>query len=274
MKVRRGAFAAALVLAALGGCVGRDAERRITVTGSSTIAPVVLRSAPFFEARRPDLRVDVQSGGSSRGFADLRSGVADVAMVSRPLAPSDGTGLEQHVLALDAVVLVVHESNPLAALTSDQVRDLWRGRVREGSAIGASPGPVIVVQKASGRGTFTVFMRHFGLSEEEVRADVIAGENQQVVRTVAADRHAIGYVSLGAVLHERASGVPVKPIALDGVEPTLEAVRSGRWPLVRPLLLVTRRDAKPAARRFVDFLLREEDVRRLVAEEGFVAPRS
>ena len=267
-------FGVVVACSALTQCGGSSHARRVSVTGSSTIAPVVLRAVPLLEAQRPGLRVDVQSGGSSRGLADLRAGLADVAMVSRALAPLDGPDLEPHVLALDAVVLVVHESNPLQGLTSEQVRDLWRGRIRDGAAIGAAPGPVTVVQKASGRGTFAVFMEHFGLAEEEVRPDVIAGENEQVVRTVASDPRAIGYVSLGAVLHDRARGVAVRPIALDGVAPTLDAVRSGRWPLVRPLLLVTHRNPAEPARLVVDFLLGDEEVRRLLAEEGFVAPRS
>lgn len=65
---------------------GADAaDGRVILTGSSTIAPLMAEIGKRFEERNPDIRVDVQTGGSSRGIADARSGLADIGMVSRAL---------------------------------------------------------------------------------------------------------------------------------------------------------------------------------------------
>ncbi|MFX8067301.1 substrate-binding domain-containing protein, partial [Acinetobacter baumannii] len=92
----------------------------ITVTGSSTLAPVLLEMAKAYEAKTPNVRVDVQTGGSSKGLADARSGKADIGMVSRARRP-DETDLQWTLVANDGLAIIVHKSNPLDALSADQV---------------------------------------------------------------------------------------------------------------------------------------------------------
>src|SRR4051812_26115375 len=71
----------ALLLLPLAGC----ARQTLTVTGASTIAPLAGEIGKAFEAAHPGVRVDVQTGGSSRGVNDTRAGLNSVGMVSRPL---------------------------------------------------------------------------------------------------------------------------------------------------------------------------------------------
>ena len=61
---------------------------RLVITGSSTVAPLAGELAKQFELLHPGVRIDVQSGGSSRGITDARRGTADIGMVSR--APKAG----------------------------------------------------------------------------------------------------------------------------------------------------------------------------------------
>ena len=73
------------------GTQAGEATGKLVVTGSSTVAPLVLEIAKRFETLHPDVRIDVQTGGSSRGIADAGSGLADIGMASRPL-DSNGAG--------------------------------------------------------------------------------------------------------------------------------------------------------------------------------------
>ena len=80
------------VVALLLACIALSldaAEGKLTVTGSSTIAPIVAEIAKRFEAKHPGVRVDVQTGGSSRGVQDVASGLADIGMASRELKPEE-----------------------------------------------------------------------------------------------------------------------------------------------------------------------------------------
>ena len=75
---------AALVLATL-SLAAHAADTKIVITGSSTVAPLIAEIGKRFEEKNPGVRVDVQTGGSSRGINDARSGLANIGMASRAL---------------------------------------------------------------------------------------------------------------------------------------------------------------------------------------------
>jgi len=254
------------------GCAretGGDAgHRRLVMTGSSTVAPLVATMAERFETQHPGVRVDVQAGGSTRGIHDVRTGLADVALVSRALTAAE-TDLRAYPVARDGIAIIVHADNPVAGLTRTAVEALYTARVTRWSALGGAERPVTVVHKAEGHSTLELFLEHFGLDRQAVRADVVAGHNQQVIKTVVANPGAVGYVSIGAAAHAEASGAPIRLLSLDGVPATLAEVGAGRYPLVRTLNLVTRGPAAGLAAEFIEFA-RSDDVHDLVGAQQFV----
>jgi phosphate transport system substrate-binding protein len=214
------------------------AHGRITLSGSSTIAPLASEIGKRFEATYPGVRVDVQAGGSSRGVADTRRGIAHIGMVSRALDAGEDD-LTAHRIAMDGVAIILHADNAVRQLTDRQIVDIYTGAVTNWSAVGGANATITVVNKAEGRSTLELFATHFAIAREKIEASVVIGENLHGVRTVAGDPHAIGYVSVGTAEFEKSKGVPIKLLPMNGVEPTTAAVRQGRFPLARPLNLVT-----------------------------------
>lgn len=252
---RTRALGVALLAAMAGACSpsagGR--EERLVVTGSSTLGPLVAELASAYERAHPGVRIDVQSGGSSRGIADVRSGLADIGMVSRALQGEERT-LESVTIARDGVGIIVNARNPVAALDEAEVKALYRGEIRSWAELGGYDAPVVVVHKAEGRATREVFLDHFGLGARAVRAHVIVGENEQAIKTVAGAPGAIGYVSIGTAAVDIEEGQSIRLVEVDGVTPTLANVRRGGYPMVRPLNLVTRAPAQGLARAFIDYV--------------------
>lgn len=248
---RRGALIL-LMLAGL-GCNGDRDQARLVLTGSSTVAPLASEIAKRFEASHPGVRVDVQMGGSSRGLADARKGLADIGMMSRALTAQEGD-VQGHVIAQDGLSMIVHQDNPVKALTDPQIVQLYTGAVRDWGALGGS-GPVTVVNKAAGRSTLEVFLKHFGLKDSAIKPDVVIGDNEQGIRTVAGNPRAVGYVSIGAAEQAVRAGVPIRALAIDG--------------LSRPLVLVTRATPAGLAGEFIAFA-RSPAVHDLVQQQFFV----
>ncbi|MGH8555167.1 MAG: phosphate ABC transporter substrate-binding protein, partial [Gammaproteobacteria bacterium] len=216
-----------------------DKSGKLVVTGSSTIAPLVAEIAKRFERQNPGVRVDVQTGGSSRGISDARNGLADIGMVSRALKPEEND-LSSHTLARDGITLIVHASNPVTALTGEQIVGIYTGRIQSWKDAGSADAPITVVNKAEGRSTLELFLAYFQLKAEEVKPSVVIGDNEQGVKTVAGNPDAIGYVSVGNAGYAATHGVPIKLLPLDGVPASRETVADGSFPLARPLVLVTR----------------------------------
>ena len=241
-----------------------DDDSILVVTGSSTVAPIAAEVARQFELERGGVRVDVQSGGSSRGIGDVRRGLAQIGMVSRALKGTEQQ-LETYTIARDGVGLIVNAANPLDALDAKSVVALYRGEISDWSELGGESGRPVIVHKAAGRATLEVFVDHFGLEPGAVAADVIVGENEQAIKTVAGNPDAIGYVSIGTAAVDIDAGVPIKLLVVDGVEASLANVRSGAYPISRPLNLVTREPAEGLTLAFIDY------VRSAAAEDVFEA---
>lgn len=241
---------------------------KLVITGSSTMAPLVSEIGKRFEARHPGVRVDVQTGGSSRGIADAINGLADIGMASRALKPQ-----EQHlhgaVIANDGITLILHTTNPVQELTDDQIRSIYTGNISNWNQVGGSDAPITVVNKAEGRSTLELFLHYFTLSNRDIHAHVVIGDNEQGIKTVAGNPHAIGYVSIGTAQYDATDGIPIRLLPLEHIPASIETVREGLFPLSRPLTLVTKSLPAGLIKTFIDFA-QSISVNDLILKEYFV----
>ncbi len=247
---------------------GGDSSQKIVVTGASTIAPLMSEIGKRFEEKHPGVRVDVQTGGSSRGVNDARQGLNDIGMASRP-ANEDEKDLIFKSIALDGVAMIVHSSNPVQELTPDQVRAIYRDQINNWSEVGGPDLPITVVHKAEGRSTLELFLKFFKLEPQEIKSEVIVGDNAQDIKSVATDASAVGYVSVGTAEFEVKRGTTIKALPLEGAAPTTDAVRAGQFPLARPLQLVTAKPPEGLVKELIEFAA-SPDVRDLVEGQFFV----
>ncbi len=246
----------------------KTASQRLVLTGSSTIAPLAGEIARRFESLHPGVRIDVQTGGSSRGIHDVRKGIAAIGMVSRALKP-DEADLQAFTIAQDGISIIVHAGNPVITLSRKQIADIYTGRITHWNAAGGTDARITVVNKAEGRSTLELFLDYLQLKNSEIKPHVIIGDNAQGIKTVIGNPHAIGYVSIGAAEYEARRGAPVRLLSLGGVEASVENVRQGIFPLSRPLNLVTSSEPQGLVRRFIEFA-RSPQVHDLVRAQYFV----
>ena len=251
------------------GCnKGDDKVQTLVITGSSTVAPLVREIGKRFEASHPGVRVDVQSGGSSRGLADARRGLADIGMVSR--APKQGEDdLTWFTIAEDGIAMIVHADNPVAELSNEQVVAIYTGGIESWSAVGGKDAPITVVNKAEGRSTLELFLEYYNLDNTKIQADVVIGDNQQGIKVVSGNPDAIGYVSIGTADFEAEQGAPIKALPIGGIPATLESVKNHEYPLIRSLSLVTKKEPAGLVKKFIDFC-RSKDLHDIVLEQYFV----
>lgn len=263
-----------LVLSAvvLAACGNGQTTTTVTLTGSSTIGPVMTEVARRYEAVNPTIRVDVQTGGSSRGIQDARTGLADIGMSSRALKPAEAEGANQHILARDGVAFLLHASNPVDNLSDDQLRDIYLGRISNWQQVGGKDAPITAISRANGRSELNIFQDYFGVTERQIKPDLIAGENQQGIKLVAGNPDAIIYMSIGTAETDQQAGVPIKLLPLAGVPASSQTVADGSFPMSRVLILVTADALTPAAKNLLDYAL-SPAVHDLIEAQAFVPAR-
>lgn len=244
---------------------------KLVLTGSSTVAPLAAELGKKFEKLHPNVRIDVQSGGSSRGIADARSGVADIGEVSRSLK-EDEKDLKPFAIALDGICVILHKDNPVKELSDKQVIDIYTGKIVNWKDMGGKDAPITVVNKAEGRSTLELFCHYYKLKNKDIKAPVIViiGDNQQGIKTVSGNPNSIGYVSIGTAEFEASQGAPIKLLAVGGVEASLANVTARKFALMRELNLVTKNEEPTGLKKaFLDFCTSKE-ANESIKEQFFV----
>ncbi|PJH74519.1 MAG: phosphate-binding protein, partial [Anaerolineae bacterium CG_4_9_14_0_8_um_filter_58_9] len=103
--------------------------------GSDTIVNLALAWAERYQQEHPEVRISVTGGGSGTGIAALLNGTVDIANASRQIkseemqeAQSKGINPVEHVIARDAIAVIVHPDNPVSELTLQQISDIYSGK--------------------------------------------------------------------------------------------------------------------------------------------------
>ena len=251
----------------------KGAERALSLQGSTTVFPIAQRMAEEFMAQHPEVNITVRGGGSGVGIAALLDGAIDIAMASRPMKTKElkkarAKGIEPvaTVIARDGIAVIVHPTNPVDALTLSQVRAIYTGKIDRWSEVGGKRETIVVISRDTASGTFEIFKK-LALKGAKVRPDALMlASNRAVATTVAQTPGAIGYVGLGYL------SPGVKALQIDGIHPNPETVKSGRYPLARPLFLYTNGPPRGLSAEFIDFVL-SPTAQKIVEEVGFIPVR-
>jgi phosphate transport system substrate-binding protein len=228
----------------------------LRVSGSGTALPAVQKLGEGYETLAPDVRLEfpggTNSGGAIRGVLE---GSLDIAVTNRPLSKEEQTEpLVYAPFIRDAVAFAVHRSVPIQRLSSAEIRDLFSGTIKTWSGVGGPEAAVIVLDRDADESMRKLVLVPL-LAGHSVPAETITLTSaSDMLAALDTTPYAIGYTSLG-LLHLRALK-NIVPIVLDEVVPSPSAVASGAYPWSLTFGLVTRSDAPPATRAFVEHAVR------------------
>lgn len=229
-------------------------QKKIIIVGSGTMGPMVTAIAKRFEAQHPGWIVRVEGGGSLHGISNVRKERADIGMVSRNLK-NEESDLQSYPIARDGVAIVVHRSNPVSRLTKAQIAEIYTGKLTRWNQVGGKNASITVISRPLNQSSQTLFADYFHLKERALKVTQTIESNSSALKAVVDDPNAIVFISVGETERSIAEGLPLKNIAIEGVEGTVENVRNGGYPLLRPLMLVTKRFPEGVVKEFVDFAL-------------------
>ncbi len=123
--------------------------------GSDTIVNLALAWAELYQEDHPEVRISVTGGGSGTGIASLINGTVDIANASRQIkeeevAQAREQGIEpvEHVIARDAIAVIVNPQNPVSQLTLQQISMIFRGRYTNWTELGGEDRPIVRVSRA------------------------------------------------------------------------------------------------------------------------------
>jgi phosphate transport system substrate-binding protein len=173
--------------------------------------------------------------------------------------------LVTHAIAKDGVAIVVHPENPVNGLTMEQLQGIYTGKITNWLDVGYEDAEIMVVSREEGSGTRDCFEQAVLAPTKEEITDhaIIQDSNGKTRTTVAGNKHAIGFLSLGYVNSD------IRAVSLDGTDPTIENIRSGDYAISRTLWMITKGEPDVDEQMFLNFVL-SEDGQGIVSEVHFI----
>jgi phosphate transport system substrate-binding protein len=224
--------------------------------------------------KKTGIHIDIQGGGATRGIRDTAKGLVDMGGSCRMALPDEDDSemrVEMHPVAWDALAVIVHKSNGVSNVTSDQVRDIYLGKITSWKSLGATDAPLHLYVRAGKVSGVGYALRQYFFKDGSIdfvtdpkRVVPSSGPLEQAVEK---DPYAIGMTGVSSARKR-----DVKILAVDGVEPTYNNVKDGKYGFYRPLYLVTASGASKDVRDFVKFA-QSEDGRQVLRAQGTVPYR-
>ena len=119
-----------------GAFSGGQVSGKVTVAGSSSVTPVMEKLAEAYKAINPNVEIEVQMSDSTTGVTSAIEGICDIGMASREIKEEEtAQGVTGQVIAMDGIAIIVNNENPISALESSQVKDIFTGAVTDWSEL-------------------------------------------------------------------------------------------------------------------------------------------
>lgn len=258
----------------------KDAAATLTnANGGSTLVAELIGDGGFGDELGSFL---VQSSGSSDAFSTLLAGDSQIGMSSRRIRPEEARALrdagagnmvspdQEHVIAVDSLVVVTHPNNPIKSLTVAQLADVYAGRITNWSELGGADLEIHPVSMPDESGTRSVFEERVfeGVEATLTSGVTFATGADDVSNIVNADEGAIGYV--GYAFQRGAK--PLTLVNSCGISMTPDAfsARTEEYALQRRLYLYSRADVDtPQIDDFLQYAA-SPDADGVIAKSGFI----
>lgn len=237
----------------------------IKISGGTAHIPVMKLVAQKIQTANPKVKISIAGGGSGVGIKQVGEGLVDIGNSGRKPSETelDKYPLKMHRWAIDGVGVVVNPDNPAQSLTTAQLKDIYAGRLTNWKAVGGPDKAINIYTRDKASGTRAVFWKK-ALAKSDISAKAhFVPSNGAMKTAVSQDPYAIGYVSVGHIDKN------VAPVALDGVVPTLDNVKQGKYKVARGLYSNTKGDPKGLAKKFIEFLYSTQG-QQIVAQKGFI----
>ena len=238
---------------------------KIDIAGGTAHIPVMNDAAKRIMQANPAIRITVAAGGSGVGVQKVGEGLVDIGNTGRALTDAEVAkyGLKSFAFAIDGVAAVVNPKNTVAELTAAQVQDIFAGKITNWKAVGGRDAAIHVFTRDEASGTREVFWEKMLKKGAIADSANVVASNGAMKSALAGDPDAIGYVSIGHIDDS------LKAPALDGVLPTQDNARSGKYPVVRKLYMNTKGEPQGLTAAFINYILGPEG-KKMAAAAGYL----
>ncbi|MEI7850086.1 MAG: phosphate ABC transporter substrate-binding protein, partial [Chloroflexota bacterium] len=259
-----------------------SASAYIENKGSDTIVNLALAWAEKYQAEHPDIRISVTGGGSGTGIAALLNKTVSIANASRKIsadelkeAEKQGVNPVEHIIARDAIAVIVNPGNPVNQLTLQQISDIYSGKISNWKEVGGEDRPIVRLSRETNSGTHVYFLEtvlRLGDKKDKTLFSMdtlLLPSSEGIINEVRSNPNAIGYDGLGYVPKDLKMVAIAKKANEAYILPAISTVNDKSYAIARDLYMYTAGEAVGAEKDYLDWILSAE-AQQIVANLGFV----
>ncbi len=247
-------------------------KRTISLSTTPELAPILEVVGARFAEAHAGSRVKISTLSVSAGLSELSRGRVH-AVVASYHSDHPAPGVIAVSLVRDGVTVAIHQGNSIQELGDTDIADIFVGRLRNWKFVGGEDAPIDFAKASAGRIETEALFDYLKLDNIPRRLESIQGDSERVLHEIAKNPRAIGITSVATGLRFIQRGVPVKLIRIKGVEPTLQNVASGDFPVILPVNMMFKAHGNNFVQEFVEFTM-SDDIRALFAARQFAGASS
>nr|WP_174520105.1 phosphate ABC transporter substrate-binding protein PstS family protein [Geobacillus jurassicus] len=233
----------------------------IALAGSTALQPLAEEAANAFMEKYPDVSITVQGGGSGTGVNQVAAGAVQIGNSDVPAAEklddkSKASELVDHKVAGIAFAIVVNDDVNVDNLTTKQIQDIFSGKIKNWKEVGGPDEAIHVINRPASSGTRATFEKTI-MKDVKVNDSIgtVQDSNGAVEQAISSTPGAVSYVAMSYLIGEKKN---LKTVKIDGAEPTVENIRTEKYPFWSYEYMITKGEAKEEVRAFIDFVKSEE----------------
>ena len=240
----------------------------VTASGSSALQPLAERAAELFMEKNPKASIQVQGGGSGTGLKQVSEGASNIGnsdvYAEEKLPAEQAAALVDHKVCVVGFATVVNSQVTVDNLTSQQLIDIFTGKIKNWKEVGGSDLPIVILNRPSSSGTRATFKKYALNGADEAEGQALTEESSGAIKKTIQDTPgAISYLALSYLDSN------VKALKYEGVEPTADNVTNGSYPIWSYEHMYTKGEASGATKAFIEYMM-SDDFKATIKEMGYI----
>jgi phosphate transport system substrate-binding protein len=232
---------------------------------------LALAWAEQYQKLHSEVRLSVTGGGSGTGIAALINHSLDIANASRQIKPEEiaaakknGVQPVEHVVAQDAIAVIVNPNNPVNQLTLQQISDIYSGKITNWAEVGGNNLVIVRLSRETNSGTHVYFLEQvLRLGQKDNKTlfaqdTLLLPSSEGITAEVSDNPHAIGYDGLGYITPDVKVVAVARDQASQYVLPSVESVNNNSYPIARDLYMYTIGEPTGAIRAYLEWIMTPE----------------
>jgi phosphate transport system substrate-binding protein len=248
----------------------------IKIAGSSSAFSLLKTLASDYESNTKNTKIEPLDPGQSESvIAGVQQKLIDVGGIAKTLTPEENDGsLESKEIAHDGLVVATHPSvTGVTNLTTENLKAIYSGSITNWKDLGGPDATIVVLDRPEDESAKKLLRKHYlGNDLQNSPTAVVMRKEGELIQSVKSTPYSIGTFSLAhAVSHH----LPVTRLSLNDIEPTTENIKTGKYPMVRSIVLVCHKNPSPATASMMKYVLSAPG-KSILEKSGFVpvSPRS